>query len=62
MYQQKVHLDVILSENSSLFLFHKIQFLNKEKNIKLVIILNSKTKLNIISLLQISTLNTTPGR
>ena len=37
MYQQKVHLDVILAENSSLFLFHKIQFLNKEKNIKQVI-------------------------
>lgn len=27
MYQQKVHLDVILAETSSLFLFHKIQFL-----------------------------------
>lgn len=27
VYQQKVHLDMILAENSSSFLFHKMQFL-----------------------------------
>lgn len=36
MHQQKVHLDMILAEKSSLFLFHKTQFLNKEKNMKWV--------------------------